>query len=68
MSTFEVRKQTPQEAWNGQKPTISHLKVFGSIAYAHVPDQRRTKLKIKVKSIYSLDMMRRQKGTSYSIL
>ena len=31
--------QTPQEAWSGQKPTISHLKVFGSVAYAHVPDQ-----------------------------
>ena len=34
--------QTPQEAWSGQKPTISHLKVFGSVAYAHVLDQRRT--------------------------
>ncbi|GJW27366.1 retrovirus-related pol polyprotein from transposon TNT 1-94 [Tanacetum coccineum] len=41
--------QTPQEAWSGIKPTISHFKVFGSVAYAHVPDQRRTKLDDKSK-------------------
>nr|GEY51045.1 retrovirus-related Pol polyprotein from transposon TNT 1-94 [Tanacetum cinerariifolium] len=36
--------KTPQEAWNGLKPTVSHLRVFGSIAYVHVPSQRRLKL------------------------
>ena len=41
--------QIPQEAWSGQKPTISHLKVFSSVAYAHIPDQRRTKLEDKSK-------------------
>ena len=41
--------QTPQEAWSGRKPTVSHLRVFGSVAYAHVPDQRRTKLDDKSK-------------------
>ncbi|GKA50384.1 retrovirus-related pol polyprotein from transposon TNT 1-94, partial [Tanacetum coccineum] len=35
---------TPQEAWNGLKPTVSHLRVFGSIAYVHVPSQKRSKL------------------------
>ncbi|XP_073102473.1 uncharacterized protein [Elaeis guineensis] len=35
---------TPQEAWSGYKPNISHLKMFGCIAYAHIPDQRRNKL------------------------
>ncbi|GJY18952.1 retrovirus-related pol polyprotein from transposon TNT 1-94 [Tanacetum coccineum] len=24
--------KTPQEAWNGMKPTVSHLRIFGSIA------------------------------------
>nr|GEY11540.1 retrovirus-related Pol polyprotein from transposon TNT 1-94 [Tanacetum cinerariifolium] len=33
--------KTPQKAWNGLKPTVSHLHVFGSIAYVHVPSQRR---------------------------
>nr|GEV52976.1 copia-type polyprotein [Tanacetum cinerariifolium] len=36
--------KTPQEAWNGLKPTVSHLRVFGSIAYVHVSSQRRLKL------------------------
>nr|GEY28217.1 retrovirus-related Pol polyprotein from transposon TNT 1-94 [Tanacetum cinerariifolium] len=36
--------KTPQEAWNGLKPTVSHLWVFGSIAYVHVLSQRRLKL------------------------
>jgi hypothetical protein len=46
----KLADQTPQEAWSGQKPTISHFKVlFGSVAYAHIPDQRRTKLDDKSK-------------------
>ncbi|GJT82606.1 retrovirus-related pol polyprotein from transposon TNT 1-94 [Tanacetum coccineum] len=36
--------KTPQEAWNGLKPTVSHLQVSGSIAYVHVLSQRRSKL------------------------
>jgi len=27
-----------------RKPGVGHLRVFGSIAYAHVPKQKRTKL------------------------
>ncbi|KAG6437197.1 hypothetical protein SASPL_102108 [Salvia splendens] len=40
---------TPQEAWSGRKPGIAHLRVFGSKAYAHVPDQTRNKLDDKSK-------------------
>ncbi|GJW00849.1 retrovirus-related pol polyprotein from transposon TNT 1-94 [Tanacetum coccineum] len=36
--------KTPQKAWNGLKPTVSHLRIFGSIAYVHVPSQKRSKL------------------------
>ncbi|KAI3700974.1 hypothetical protein L2E82_45615 [Cichorium intybus] len=28
----------------GRKPTVVHLRIFGCIAYAHVPDQKRKKL------------------------
>jgi hypothetical protein len=42
--------KTPQEAWSGRKPGISHLRVFGSIAHVHVPDERRTKLDDKSES------------------
>jgi len=36
--TRNVQRKTPQQAWSKKKPIVSHLCVFGSIAYAHVPD------------------------------
>ena len=33
----------PEEAWSGRKPTIDHFKIFGCIAYAHIPDEKRKK-------------------------
>jgi len=35
---------TPEEAWNGRRPDVSHLKIFGCTAYAHIPDEKRKKL------------------------
>lgn len=35
---------TPEEAWSGRKPSVDHFKVFGCIAYAHIPDEKRKKL------------------------
>jgi hypothetical protein len=32
------------EAWNGKKPNVSHLKVFGSIVFVHKPKELRSKL------------------------
>nr|GEY39331.1 retrovirus-related Pol polyprotein from transposon TNT 1-94 [Tanacetum cinerariifolium] len=39
-----LNNKTPQEASNGLKPTVSHLHVFGSIAYVHISSQRRLEL------------------------
>jgi hypothetical protein len=33
--------------WSGRKPDVSHLRVFGCKAFAHVPDEKRTKLESK---------------------
>ena len=38
---------SPFEKWNGQKPNLSHLRIFGSRAFVHVPYVRRTKLQPK---------------------
>jgi len=35
---------TPEEAWSGQRPAVDHFRIFGCIAYAHIPDQKRKKL------------------------
>lgn len=42
--TLAVRNMTPEEAWSGRKPSVNHLRIFGCIAYSHVPDQKRKKL------------------------
>jgi transposase InsO family protein len=42
--TFAVRSKTPEEAWSGIKPSVSHFRVFGCISHVHVPDNRRVKL------------------------
>jgi len=38
---------TPEEGWSGRKPCISHMRVFGFIAYAMVPEEKRGKLDAK---------------------
>lgn len=40
---------TPFEAWKGIKPSARHLKVFGSVCYAHAHDAKRGKLDSKAE-------------------
>src|SRR5260370_28006600 len=35
---------TPEEAWSGNKPDVSHLKIFGCHAFMPVPKEHRDKL------------------------
>ena len=28
----------PKESWSGTKQVVTHMRVFGCVAYAHVPD------------------------------
>ncbi|KAJ4788299.1 polyprotein [Rhynchospora pubera] len=60
--TASLENMTPQEAWCGVKPAVSHLKVFGSVAYAHIPDQRRTKLDDKSKKLIFIGYDERSKA------
>ena len=39
-----VMNKVPKEAWNGRKQGVTHMRVFGCVAYAHIPDQLRRKL------------------------
>ena len=38
---------TPYEIFVGTTPILSHLKVFGSIVYVHIPNEKRQKLDAK---------------------
>ena len=46
---------TPEEAWNGRRPCIVHMCVFGCVTYAMVPDERRGKLDTKDTKYLFLD-------------
>lgn len=35
---------TLEEAFTGKKPDVSHFRIFGSLAYCHIPKDTRTKL------------------------
>ncbi|MCO5589248.1 hypothetical protein L7F22_043214 [Adiantum nelumboides] len=51
--TRALKTITPYEAWYDRKPSVSHLRVFGCLVYAHIPLQLRGKLDDKaVKCIF----------------
>jgi len=47
--TRSLEVVTPEEAWSGHKPSVTHLRVFGCVSYAKIPNARRTKLNDKNK-------------------
>jgi len=42
--TKAVMNKVPEEAWSGRKQGVTHMKIFGCVAYAHILDQLRKKL------------------------
>ena len=38
---------TPFEAYTGNKPSVSHIRIFGCKAFAHIPHEKRQKLDAK---------------------
>ena len=38
LPTEVVQNNTSIESWNGQKPSTKHIRVFGCVCYAHIPD------------------------------
>ena len=43
--------ETPYERWCERKPDESHLRVFGCMAYAYIPDSERRKLDKKSRKM-----------------
>ncbi|KAK3037884.1 hypothetical protein RJ639_032114 [Escallonia herrerae] len=60
--TKSLKDVTPQEAWSGLKPNVSHLRVFGSIAYVQVPEQERSKLDDRSIKLVSIGYDEHSKG------
>lgn len=49
--TQAVKGKTLEEAWTGRNPRISHLKVFGSLAYVWILDAKHSKLDSKSQKL-----------------
>ena len=60
--TKGLNGMTTQEAWSGRKPSLSHLKFFGSIGYMHVDNQVRTKRDDKSKMMIFMGYDQKSKG------
>lgn len=50
-SSSQTPDVTPFELWNGVKPSLEHVRVFGCEGYVHVPGQLRTKLDSKSRKM-----------------
>lgn len=61
-STRSNQGKTPYEVWTGRKPNVSHLRIFGCLAYAHVPDVLRKKLDGKTEKNIFVSYSRQTKG------
>jgi len=60
--TMAVHGMTPEEKFTGKKPDVSHLRVFGYIAYVHVPDEKKSKLDLKAEKCIFIGYSSEQKG------
>ena len=40
----KITKTSPYKLWNGRKPNLSYIRVWGCLAFYRVPDPKRTKL------------------------
>ena len=60
--TTTVHIITPEEAWSGRKPDLSHLRIFGCVCYVHIPSELRSKLDAKSEKCVFVGYSIEQKG------
>ena len=60
--TATIHGMTPEEKFIGKKLDLSHLKVFGCLAYVHIPDELRPKLDPKAEKCVFIGYSLEQKG------
>ena len=54
--TIGLSGRVPYEAWTGHKPDVFHLRIFGSLGWAHIPEEvHRGKLELRAVKVYMLE-------------
>ena len=66
--TSSVQGKVPEEKWSGLKVTISHFRIFGCVAFAHVSEKLRKNLDDRSESKFLLAIENSQKHVDYIIL
>jgi hypothetical protein len=66
--TTVIHGMTPKKKFIGKKPYISHLRVFGCIAYVHVLDEKRSKLDPKAAKCIFIGYSLKKKDINVSTL
>ena len=61
-TTSGVHEVSPHEKHYGNKQNLSHVRIFGSIAYVHIPDEKRRKLDPKSEKCILVGYSLEQKG------
>ena len=61
-TTSVAHKLTPHKKYYGKKPDLSHVRIFGSIAYVNIPDEKWQKLDPKLEKCILVGYSLRQKG------
>jgi alpha-glucuronidase len=57
----DFKNITSEEAWTKIKLDVSHFHVFGSITWDHIPDEKTKHYNLKVRSAFSLDILKMPK-------
>lgn len=63
--TLSVKDITPEEAWSNKKPSVKHFRVFGCLAFVHIPDVHRKKLDNKSKQCVFLGISGESKAYKF---
>ena len=61
-TTSGVHEVMPHEKYYGRKPDLSHIRIFGTIAYVHIPNKKRQKLDPKLEKCILVGYSFEQKG------
>ncbi|KAK8951797.1 hypothetical protein KSP39_PZI003445 [Platanthera zijinensis] len=62
MPLSPINMKSPFEMLLKEKPSVEHLRVFGSTCYVHIPDALRTKLDAKARKLVFVGYDERKKG------
>ena len=63
--TYNPHITTWDEKYFGMKPDLCHIKIFCSIAFVHIPNEKRKKFNMKLEKCILVEYSLEQKGYKF---